>query len=92
MTDSQPYFGCLILNNLVYNNYCIWYNFGKHLFGKYEVRMDRFALHSKYKPTGDQPEAIEKLTEGIMPVTRSKHYSALRVPAKPLQWQISLQT
>lgn len=65
MTDSQPYFGCLILNNLVYNNYCIWYNFGKHLFGKYEVRMDRFVLHSKYKPTGDQPEAIEKLTEGI---------------------------
>lgn len=65
MTDSQPYFGCLILNNLVYNNYCIWYNFGKHLFGKYEVRMDCFVLHSKYKPTGDQPEAIEKLTEGI---------------------------
>ena len=27
--------------------------------------MDRFVLHSKYKPTGDQPEAIEKLTEGI---------------------------
>lgn len=23
MTDSQSYFGCLILNNLVYNNYCI---------------------------------------------------------------------
>lgn len=27
--------------------------------------MDRFVLHSKYKPTGDQPQAIEKLTEGI---------------------------
>ncbi len=26
---------------------------------------DKFILHSKYKPTGDQPEAIEKLTEGI---------------------------
>ena len=24
-----------------------------------------FILHSKYKPTGDQPQAIEKLTEGI---------------------------
>lgn len=24
-----------------------------------------FKLHSKYKPTGDQPEAIEKLVEGI---------------------------
>ena len=27
--------------------------------------MDKFVLHSNYKPTGDQPEAIEKLTEGI---------------------------
>ena len=27
--------------------------------------MDKFILHSDYKPTGDQPEAIEKLTEGI---------------------------
>ncbi len=27
--------------------------------------MEKFVLHSKYKPTGDQPEAIEKLVEGI---------------------------
>ena len=26
---------------------------------------DKFILHSPYKPTGDQPEAIEKLTEGV---------------------------
>ena len=26
---------------------------------------DKFVLHSNYKPTGDQPQAIEKLTEGI---------------------------
>ena len=26
---------------------------------------DKFILHSNYKPTGDQPEAIKKLTEGI---------------------------
>jgi len=26
---------------------------------------DRFVLKSEYKPTGDQPEAIEKLTEGL---------------------------
>ena len=26
---------------------------------------DRFILHSEYKPTGDQPDAIKKLTEGI---------------------------
>ncbi len=27
--------------------------------------MDKFILHSEYKPTGDQPEAIKKLTAGI---------------------------
>lgn len=28
--------------------------------------MDKFKLHSKYKPTGDQPEAIKKLTDGLV--------------------------
>ena len=28
--------------------------------------MDKFILHSAYKPTGDQPQAIEKLTKGIL--------------------------
>lgn len=28
--------------------------------------MDRFKLHSKFQPTGDQPEAIEKLTQGVL--------------------------
>ncbi len=27
--------------------------------------MDKFELQSEYVPTGDQPQAIEKLTEGI---------------------------
>ena len=27
--------------------------------------MDRFILHSDYKPTGDQPQAIEKLADGV---------------------------
>ena len=27
---------------------------------------DRFILHSDYKPTGDQPEAIRTLTEGVL--------------------------
>ena len=27
--------------------------------------MDKFVLHSKFKPTGDQPEAIEMLVDGI---------------------------
>lgn len=28
--------------------------------------MDKFVLHSEYKPTGDQPEAIDKLTKGVL--------------------------
>ncbi len=28
--------------------------------------MDKFILHSEYKPSGDQPQAIEKLAEGVM--------------------------
>ena len=27
--------------------------------------MDKFVLHSKFKPTGDQPQAIDKLVEGL---------------------------
>ena len=27
--------------------------------------MDHFVLHSEYAPTGDQPEAIEKLVDGL---------------------------
>ncbi len=27
---------------------------------------DKFILHSKYKPTGDQPQAIEKLSQGVL--------------------------
>jgi excinuclease ABC subunit B len=31
-----------------------------------------FKLHSKYKPTGDQPEAISKLTEGVLDGIRTQ--------------------
>ena len=27
--------------------------------------MDKFILHSKYKPTGDQPQAIKTLVDGL---------------------------
>ena len=27
---------------------------------------DKFVLKSKYQPTGDQPEAIKELTEGVL--------------------------
>ena len=29
--------------------------------------MDQFVLKSEYKPTGDQPQAIEKLIQGVLP-------------------------
>ena len=28
--------------------------------------MEKFVINSKFKPTGDQPEAIEKLSQGIL--------------------------
>ncbi len=31
-----------------------------------------FILHSKYQPTGDQPQAIEKLTEGVLDGLRTQ--------------------
>lgn len=31
-----------------------------------------FKLHSKFKPTGDQPQAIEKLTEGVLDGIRTQ--------------------
>ena len=33
---------------------------------------DRFILHSDYKPTGDQPEAIKSLTDGVFDGLRSQ--------------------
>lgn len=34
--------------------------------------MEEFKLHSKYSPTGDQPEAIQKLTEGVLSGIRTQ--------------------
>lgn len=34
--------------------------------------MDKFKLVSKYSPTGDQPEAIEKLTDGVLQGNREQ--------------------
>ena len=30
-----------------------------------QTAQNRFILHSKYQPTGDQPQAIEKLVKGF---------------------------
>ena len=39
--------------------------------------MDKFILHSNYKPTGDQPQAIEKLVNGLK--EGKKHQTLLGV-------------
>ena len=48
-----------------------------------------FKLHSDFKPTGDQPEAIEYLSNGIK---SGKKFQTLlgvtRFTEKLLQWQI----
>ena len=33
-----------------------------------------FKLHSEYKPTGDQPQAIEYLSKGIKKARNSRHF------------------
>ncbi len=49
-----------------------------------------FKLHSEYKPTGDQPQAIEYLSKGI---EAGKKFQTLlgvtRFSEKLLPWQIS---
>lgn len=49
-----------------------------------------FKLHSEYKPTGDQPQAIEYLSKGIK---AGKKFQTLlgvtRFSEKLLPWQIS---
>lgn len=55
---NQPRFICL-QTEAALRNYIRTYR------KKGELLLDHFKLVSKYKPTGDQPEAIRKLTEGI---------------------------
>ena len=50
--------------------------------------MDHFELHSEYKPTGDQPQAIAKLVKGFkegnrykVPVESVEKYVEMRMRA-----------
>ena len=43
----------------------LWYNIFVEIWLCVVNGVDKFVLHSKFKPTGDQPQAIEKLVEGI---------------------------
>ena len=36
------------------------------------MKSDKFVLKSEYKPTGDQPQAIAALTEGILAGERAQ--------------------
>ena len=48
--------------------------------------MKKFIVHSEFEPSGDQPQAIEKLAQGFL---RGDRYQTLQAPAKLLQWQKS---
>lgn len=45
-----------------------------------------FKLHSNFKPTGDQPEAIKKLVGGINKGEKSQVLMALQDLVRHLQW------
>ena len=47
-----------------------------------------FNLVSNYKPTGDQPEAIEYLSKGIEEGKNFKLFQELQAQVKHLQWQM----
>ena len=51
--------------------------------------MDHFELHSEYKPTGDQPQAIERLVRGFKEGNQFETYWVSQVPARHLPWQMS---
>ncbi len=52
--------------------------------------MDHFKLHSEYKPTGDQPQAIETSgREVLKKATSSRLYWVSPVPARHLPWRTS---
>ena len=48
-----------------------------------------FELHAPYTPTGDQPQAIEKLVRGLQLGLRSKPFWASLAPEKPSPWPMS---
>ncbi len=57
----------LYINKHLFAYYINKFNYKgfKCLINKYEVFMQEFKLHSNFKPTGDQPQAINQLVDGI---------------------------
>ncbi len=54
-----------ILNKNNFNNYELRIVCKLYIYERSENVADKFILHSNYKPTGDQPQAIEQLVDGI---------------------------
>ena len=50
---------------------------------------DRFQLASAYKPTGDQPEAIDKLVEGLRRGDKEQTLLGVTGSGKPSLWPTS---
>lgn len=48
-----------------------------------------FQLVSKYKPTGDQPEAIRQLTDGVLRGDAARCCWVLLARARPSPWPMS---
>ena len=51
--------------------------------------MDHFELHSEYKPTGDQPQAIERLVRGFKEGNQFETYWVSQAPVRPSLWRTS---
>ena len=49
--------------------------------------MDHFKLHSEYQPTGDQPQAIEKLVKGFKEGNSSRLCWVSQAPVRPSPWR-----
>lgn len=49
--------------------------------------MDHFELVSPFEPMGDQPQAIEELTQGLKKDIWSKRFSAQRDRVRPSPWR-----
>ena len=61
------------------------------MYAEGRKEMDKFILHSEFKPSGDQPEAISSLANGVLNgdvnqvllgVTGSVSYTHLTLPTK----------
>ena len=49
---------------------------------------DQFELVSPFKPTGDQPQAIDRLVEGLKEGKKEQGWKVLPEPARPSRWQM----